>query len=84
MAKKMTSVRIQEEVLDKAKEYGVNVSAFLEIRLREYIAMIEGTAGGCCEDSEKDDSPVTLNKSRALYRRRARGPAWTGRQPPKL
>jgi len=42
MTKRMTSMRIDEDVLKKAKEYGINVSAFLEIKLREYIALIEG------------------------------------------
>jgi hypothetical protein len=37
----MTSMRIDEELLNKAKKYGINVSAFLEIKLREYLALIE-------------------------------------------
>ena len=35
-------MRIDEDVLKKAKEHGINVSAFLEIKLREYLALIEG------------------------------------------
>jgi len=31
----------------------INVSAFLDIKLREYIALIEGKEG-CCEDSGND------------------------------
>ena len=42
MGKKLTSVKIDEELLSKAKQYGINVSAFLEIKLREHIALIEG------------------------------------------
>lgn len=38
----MTSMRIDGELLKKAKKHGINVSAFLEIKLCEYIALIEG------------------------------------------
>ena len=41
MVKIRTSVTIDEEVLKKAREMEINVSAFLEIKLREYIALIE-------------------------------------------
>ncbi len=53
----MTSVRINEEVLKKAREHEINVSAFLEIRLREYLALIEGK-GGC--SSSKSNNKKTL------------------------
>ena len=38
----MTSVRIDEEVLQRAKKHGINVSSFLEFNLRTYLAFIEG------------------------------------------
>jgi len=42
MTKKMTSARIEEKVLQKAKEHGINVSSYLEFNLRTYLAFIEG------------------------------------------
>ncbi len=45
MARKMTSMRIDEELLEKAKKYEINISAFLGIELRRYIALIEGKYG---------------------------------------
>jgi len=42
MPKKRISLTVEGDVVKQAKELGINMSAFLEIRLREYIAMIEG------------------------------------------
>ncbi len=58
MPKKMTSVRINEEVLRKAREHEINVSAFLEIKLREYLALIEGEGRNC--SSSKSNNKITL------------------------
>ena len=38
-------MRVDEELLGKAKKYGINISAFLGIELRRYIALIEGKYG---------------------------------------
>ena len=38
-------MRVDEDLLDKAKKYGINVSAFLGIELRRYLAHIEGKYG---------------------------------------
>ena len=45
MTKTRTSVTIDKDLLKKAREMEINVSALLEIRLREYIALIEGKGG---------------------------------------
>ena len=76
MARKMTSMRIEEELLRKAKKHGINVSAFLDIELRKYIALIEGKLGN---NPSKD-----LINTNHLTPLRARSLDWIGRQPPKL
>ena len=42
MKKIRTNVTLNEDVFKKAKKYNIIISSFLEIRLREYIALIEG------------------------------------------
>jgi hypothetical protein len=46
--KKIISVSIDDELHKKAKRMRVGISAFLDIKLREYLAFLEGK-GGCCE-----------------------------------
>ena len=41
MTKKRLNLTINEDLVNKAREYGINLSSFLEIKLREYIAMLE-------------------------------------------
>ena len=41
MTKKRLNLTIDEDLVNKAREYGINISSFLEIKLREYIAMLE-------------------------------------------
>ena len=43
MSKIRTNVSINRKVWEKAREHEINVSNFLEIKLREYIALIEGS-----------------------------------------
>ena len=42
MEKVRTNVTLNEDVFKKAKKYNIIISSFLEIKLREYIALIEG------------------------------------------
>ncbi len=77
MARKMTSMRIEETLLKKAKKYGINVSAFLDIELRKYIALIEGKLG----NNVSSEDLINTNNLSTL---RARSLDWIGRQPPKL
>jgi len=42
MKKIRTNVTLNEDVFKKAKKYNIIISSFLEIKLREYIALIEG------------------------------------------
>ena len=36
------TVTINKNVLEKARKHNINISSFLEIRLNEYIALLEG------------------------------------------
>ena len=80
MTKARTTITIDKDLLKKAKEMGINVSAFLDIKLREYIALVEGK-GVCSEDSKSTE--YLINED-SLYSSRARSLARIGRQPPKL
>ena len=56
MTKRKLTLAIDETLLKKAKELEINFSSFLEIRLREYIALIEESNGNyavqrVCRDS---------------------------------
>ncbi len=42
MAKQKLTLSINEKTLKKAREKDINISSFLEVRLWEYIALIEG------------------------------------------
>lgn len=42
MKKKSLNLSISEDLIRKAREYNINFSSFLEIRLREYLALIVG------------------------------------------
>ncbi len=78
--KKIISVNIDEDLHKKAKEMGIGISAFVNIKLREYIALIEGK--GASYGGNPPPEPL-INKN-PLQESRARSPARTGRQPPKL
>jgi len=41
MVKVRTTINVDELVIRKAQELNINISAFLEDRLREYLALIE-------------------------------------------
>lgn len=80
MTKVRTTITIDKRVLKKARQEGINISSFTEIKLREFLALIEGK-GGCCNDSEGTEY---LINNESLYDARARSLARIGRQPPKL
>ena len=42
MAKIRTTITINKDLLKKAKEHSISISSFLDIKLREYLALIEG------------------------------------------
>ena len=51
MVKQKLTLAIDQDLLKKVKDCDINISSFLEIRLREYIALVEGIAindGGEC------------------------------------
>ncbi len=52
MAKARTCITIDGDLLKKAREIELNIFAFLEIKLREYIALIEGK-DNCCKNVRK-------------------------------
>ena len=42
MKKKPLNLSIDKDLIKRARKKGINLSAFLEIRLQEYLALIEG------------------------------------------
>lgn len=42
MAKYKLTLSVNEDVVKRAREHGINISAFLEIKLEEYLALIHG------------------------------------------
>ena len=44
--RKITTVRIEEDLLEKARKMGINLSKFLEYNLREIIELYEGKICG--------------------------------------
>ena len=54
MNKVRTTITIDRRVLKKARQEGINISSFTEIKLREFLALIRGK-GGCCNDSKSTE-----------------------------
>ena len=44
MPKQKLTLAIDEDLLKKVKDSKVNISSFLEIRLRDYLGLIEGVS----------------------------------------
>ena len=42
MSKKRINLTIDEDLLNEARQHGINLSSFLEMKLREYLALIKG------------------------------------------
>ena len=42
MKKKPLNLSVNEELVKRARKYGINLSSFLEIKLQEHLALIEG------------------------------------------
>ena len=64
--KKIISVSIDEELHKKAKKMRVGISAFLDIKLREYLAFLEGK-GGCCEKIKDEGMAEKLIEAGLSY-----------------
>ena len=88
MGKVRTTINVDGIVIRKAKEYNINISAFLEIRLREYLALIERDESYITSyyDNQKSrinnsqDIPVNSKSNNTIFNNdinsRARGVAW--------
>ena len=44
MSKQKLTLSVNKNVVKKAREHNINISTFLEIRLNEYISLLEGNA----------------------------------------
>ena len=54
MNKIRTTITIDKELLDKAKQHRVSISSFLDIELRRYLALIEGKSN-TYQNEKKDE-----------------------------
>ncbi len=43
MTKQKLTLSVNQNVVKKARKHDINISTFLEIRLNEYIALLEGS-----------------------------------------
>ncbi len=46
MSRQKLTLRLNADVVKRAKDAGVNLSGFLEVKLMEYLALINGTPRG--------------------------------------
>ena len=88
MIRLWTNVSINKKVWEKAREHEINVSNFLEIKLREYIALIEGkelivtpiNVNKRSRINNSQDTPVNSKSNNTFFdndiNSRARGVAW--------
>ena len=53
MMKVRTNITINKELLKKVRKNDLNLSAFVDIKLKEYFALIEGGVFGATFDSKK-------------------------------
>ena len=66
MSKYNLTVTINKKLLEKARKHKINISSFLEIRLNEYIALLEGKTRNY--DYEKIKSEINnLMVNRGVY-----------------
>ena len=56
MSKRKVTLRLNNDVVEKAKKLGVNLSYFLEVKLVEYLALINGTPRGRFERAPIDET----------------------------
>jgi len=59
MYRKKVTLRLNVDVVEKAKNLGINLSGFLEIKLVEYMTKVNGTPRGRFE-LRGDESPRAL------------------------
>ena len=84
----MVILSISEDLIRNVRELNINISAFLEIRLREYLALIERDESYITSyyDNQKSrinnsqDTPVNSKSNNTFFdtdiNSRARGVAW--------
>ena len=77
--KRNLTLTINEELLKTARYHNINISSFLEMKLREYLGLTSGSQVFYTGESSKGDS-LTLGHQSDSNRRngqiRARGVAW--------
>ena len=44
MTKIRTTITVDKELLEKARKQNISISGFIDIKLREYLALIEGVS----------------------------------------
>jgi hypothetical protein len=57
MDKVKVNILLDREIREKCREYGINISAFTEIKLREYISIIDGDSkSNKCQPNTQADT----------------------------
>ena len=54
MPKKKLTLSVNEDVLKKARKYEINISSFLDIELRRYLALVEEKPINSTTDCQPD------------------------------
>jgi hypothetical protein len=76
MPRQKLTLRLNAEVIKKAKNLGLNLSGFLEIRLQDYFALIE-SGQNHCENNRTPRGRFELPRGRASRALQARAvPGW--------
>ena len=63
MSKRKLTLSINENLLEQARKNSINISSFLEVRLQEYLALINGT-----KIVQKDGSGLVEIRTQDLLR----------------
>jgi len=66
MVKKKVTLTVEEHVVEQAKELGINMSSFLDIRLREFIALTQQSK--VASHSVDNPLPAVSNKNKSMDR----------------
>ena len=70
MSKYNLTVTINKKLLEKARKHKINISSFLEIRLNEYIALLEGNTKNYDYDKIKSEiNDLIINRGENLKSR---------------
>ena len=64
MSKRKLTLSVNDDLVKEARKYNINLSSFLEIKLREYLALIDRKQTTYSQSGNKNNEQKTQNNNR--------------------